>query len=209
VPTITLVLVDDHKIIRDGLRVLLERDQRASIVGEAADGRRGVELVLALKPRVAVIDMAMPEMNGVSAALALRNAGYGGGIVMLSSHDERRIVASALEAGVDAFVHKDVAFEELSEAILAAACREPYISPRLRSGDGEGGLERVDQLLTPREREVVQMLAEGYSVKEIGFRLALSPKTIESHRTNLMGKLGVDNLADLTRIAVREGLAKM
>ena len=205
----TIIIVDDHKIIRDGLRVLLERDPAQQVVGEAADGRAGVDLVLKLKPDVVIMDMAMPELNGIEATRQLRAAGYVGGVVMLSSHNERRFVIQARAAGADAYVHKEYAFEQVRTALAAAVRRESYLSPDLAAQQDDGRLTGVADRLTAREREVLQMLAEGQSVKEIAYRFDISPKTIETHRMNLMTKLQVDNLADLTRLAVREGLAKM
>jgi len=204
-----IIIVDDHKIIRDGLRVLLERDPTFKVIGEAADGRAGVEITLRLKPEVVVMDLAMPELNGIEACRQLRAAGFAGGIAMLSSHDERRFVIQAREAGADAYVHKEFAFEQVRDAILASSRRESYLSPNLAALQDNGSLSSIFDLLTPREREVLQMLAEGHSVKEIAFRFGNSPKTIETHRMHLMTKLRVDNLADLTRLAVREGLARM
>ena len=204
-----IIIIDDHKIIRDGLRVLLERDSSHHVVGEAADGRTGMELVLKLRPDVVIIDLAMPELNGIEATRQLRADGFVGGIAMLSSHNERRYVIQAREAGVDAYVHKEFAFGEVCTAIAAAARRESYLSPDLASQVDDGHLPTVAHDLTPREREVLQMLAEGQSVKDIAYRLGLSPKTIETHRASLMLKLKVKNLADLTRLAVREGFAQM
>ncbi|PAW65018.1 MAG: hypothetical protein B9S34_11570 [Opitutia bacterium Tous-C1TDCM] len=205
-----LVIVDDHKIIRDGLRVLIQRESDLEVVGEAADGRAGVAETLRLRPGVVLLDMAMPELNGIEAARQLRAKGFAGGIVMLSMHSERRTVIQARTAGVDAYVLKEYAFEQVRAAIDAAARRETWFSPQLSdplSGDEE--LPSIDRLLTPREREVLQMLAEGRGAKEIAFRLGISPRTVEVHRANMMGKLKVDNVVDLTRIAVREGLATL
>ena len=211
-----IIIVDDHKIIRDGLRVLLERDAAQQVVGEAADGRAGVDLVLKLKPDVVIMDMAMPELNGIEASRQLRAAGYVGGVVMLSSHNERRFVIQAREAGADAYVHKEYAFEQVRTAIAAAVRRESYLSPDLAAQQDDGRLTGVADRLTARERprtrgapDARRMLAEGQSVKEIACHFDISPKTIETHRMNLMTKLQVDNLADLTRLAVLEGLAKM
>lgn len=208
--TMRIIIVDDHQIMRDGLRSLLERDGVVQVVGEAANGRAGVERAMALVPDVVIMDLAMPELNGIGATQQLRAAGFAGGIVMLSSHDERRFVIQARDAGVDAYVHKDFAFEEVRAALDAAKRRDVFVSPKFaRMAEEEGGLCEIAERLTPREREVLQMLAEGHSVKEIAFRFENSPKTIETHRMNLMAKLEVHNLADLTRLAVREGWVKI
>jgi DNA-binding NarL/FixJ family response regulator len=206
---IRTVIIDDHKIIRDGLRVLIEREPDLRVVGEAANGREGLQMVLEMKPDLVIVDMAMPELNGIEAVRQMRKEGLACGIVMLSMHNERRFVVEAREAGVDAYVHKEYAFEQVKQAIAAAIRREPYLSPELSMADMDAPIRRYQELLTPREREVLQLLAEGHSTKEIAFKFNLSPKTIESHRLNLMAKLMVDNLADLTRLAVREGMAKM
>lgn len=208
-PRMRIIIVDDHKIIRDGLRVLLERHPAFQVVGEAADGRAGVELVNRLGPDVVIMDMAMPELNGIEATRQLRAAGFSGGVVMLSSHNERRFVVQAQAAGVDGYVHKEFAFEQVVDALMAAMRREIFLSPHIVDDGEPAPLKSYADLLSPREREVVQMLAEGQSVKEIAFRLELSPKTVETHRSHVMDKLQVDNLADLTRRAVREGLAQM
>ncbi len=206
---ISLVIVDDHKIIRDGLRVLIQREKEMEVIGEAADGREAINTVLSLRPDVVLMDMTMPELNGIEAARQLRAQGYSGGIAMLSMHSERRYVLRARDAGVDSYVLKEHAFEQLKEAVAAAVRREVWLSPQLRTVDMQAPLPSVIEVLTPREREVLQMLAEGRASKEIAFQLGLSPKTVDVHRANLMAKLRVDNLADLTRLAVREGMAKI
>ncbi len=203
-----IIIVDDHKIICDSLTVLLERNPAFKVVGTAPDGHTGVELVLQLRPDVVILDIEMPLLNGIEAARQLRAAGFVGGIAMLSSHDERRFVAQAVEAGVDAYVLKHNAFDEVVDAIEAAGCRKFFLSPSLMGLLDEGGISGISDLLTAREREVLQRLAEGHNVKDIAFNFGLSPKTVEAHRANLMAKLKVDNLADLTRLALREGLAK-
>ncbi len=203
-----IIIVDDHKIICDSLKVLLERDPAIHVVGTAADGRAGVELTLRLRPDVVIMDIEMPLLNGVEATRQLRAAKFEGGIAMLSSHDERRFVAQAIEAGIDAYMLKENAFDEVRDAIAAAGRREFFLSPNLAALRGPGGFHRVTELLTSREREVFQLLAEGHTTKEIAGRFSLSPKTIEAHRVNLMTKLKVDNLAELTRLALREGIAK-
>lgn len=209
VKELTLFFADDHKIVRDGLRVLTEREKGCRVIGEAADGRALVESVLKLRPDVVVTDMAMSELNGIEAVRQLRAAGYRGVIVMLSMHDERRLISQALEAGVNAYVHKDHAFEQILAAIAAARRGEVWLSPQLASLVEGGQMQTLSELLTMREREVLHLFAEGHGTKEIAFRLHLSPKTIEVHRLNLFAKLKVNNVIELTRIAIKEGLVHL
>jgi DNA-binding NarL/FixJ family response regulator len=179
------------------------------VIGEAADGRALVEGVLELRPDVVVTDMAMSELNGIEAVRQLRAGGYRGVIVMLSMHDERRLISQALEAGVNAYVHKDHAFEQILAAIAAARRGEIWLSPQLANLLEGGQLQTLSELLTMREREVLHLFAEGHGTKEIAFRLHLSPKTIEVHRLNLFAKLKVNNVIELTRIAIKEGLVHL
>lgn len=207
---LTLVLVDDHDIMREGLRGLLSREPGWQVIGEAADGRSGMQVVLELRPQVLITDHTMPELNGIDAVRQLREAGYTGGVVMLSMHHEAKFVRAAQAAGVDAYVLKDQAFAQVRAAVQSAARREPYLSPQIElpAHAEPAGPMGVDSL-TPREREVLQLLAEGHSTKDVAFRLDLSPKTIETHRANLMAKLKIDNVAGLTRMAISEGLTPM
>lgn len=203
---LTLFIADDHKIVRDGLRLLVERQPGMRVVGDVGDGRAMVAGVLAARPDVVLADFAMPELNGVEAVRQLRAAGYSGLVVILSQRDERRYVAEALSAGANGYVLKDHAFEEVVAAIAAARQGRIWLSPQLRSMVRDGGVPTLVELLSPREREVLQLLAEGHPTKEVAFRLQLSPKTVETHRLSLFAKLKVGGVADLVRVAVREGL---
>jgi DNA-binding NarL/FixJ family response regulator len=205
----TIFIADDHKIVRDGLRLMMERAGEFRLVGEAGDGRTMVERVCELQPDVVVTDMAMTELNGVEATRQLRTRGYRGTIVMLSMHDERRHVAEALAAGVNAYVDKDEAFPEILAAIRAALAGKVWLSAGIRKHAEGGHLPTLPQLLSEREREVLQLFAEGKGTKEIADLLGLSPKTIEIHRLNLFAKLKVNNVVDLTRIALKEGMAHL
>ena len=204
----TIVIADDHKIVRDGLRVLLEQGGKFQVVGEAGDGRSLAEKVNELSPDVVVTDMAMGELNGIEAVRQIRGGGYSKAIVMLSSHGERRNISQALEAGVNAYVHKDHAFEQLLEAIAAARRGEIWLSPELRPLMDGGKVATLSDILSPREREVLQLFAEGFGTKEVAGKLNLSPKTVEVHRLNLFSKLKVNNVVDLTRIAIKENLVQ-
>jgi DNA-binding NarL/FixJ family response regulator len=151
----------------------------------------------------------MPELNGLDAIRQIKARGFSGAVVLLSSHDERRFVAEALEIGVLAYVHKDDAFDRLIEAVQAALRGERWLSPRLAgSSDGASG-QTLSHLLSPREREVLQLLAEGHNTKEAAGKLGISAKTIEYHRLSLFAKLRAKGIADLVRIAVKEGLVEL
>jgi DNA-binding NarL/FixJ family response regulator len=201
----TVFIADDHQIVRDGLRHMMERSGEFRVVGDAGDGRTLVERVTALQPEVVVTDMAMVELNGVEATRQLRALGYRGVIVMLSMHDERRCVAEALAAGVNAYVKKDDAFAEVVAAIKAARAGKIWLSGDIEKHLEGTRLPTLSELLSDREREVLQLFAEGQGTKEIAATLSLSPKTVEIHRLNLFSKLKVNNVVDLTRIALKEG----
>ena len=205
----TLFIADDHKIIRDGLRVLIERGGRFRVVGEAANGRELVAGALASHPTVVITDLAMGELNGIDATRQLRSAGYRGVIVMLSMHDERRHISMALEAGVNAYVHKDHAFEQISDAIEAGMQGKTWLSPELPSVDSGRRVPTLLEILSMREREVLQLLAEGHGTKEAAALLHISSKTVEVHRLSLFSKLKVNNVIELTRIAIKEGLVHL
>ena len=206
---LTVFIADDHKIVRDGLRHMMERSGEFRVVGDAGDGRTLVERVSATHPDVVVTDMAMVELNGVEATRQLRARGYRGIIVMLSMHDERRYIADALAAGINAYVEKDDAFAEIVAAIKAARAGKTWLSQRIAKQLDGTHLPTLPELLSDREREVLQLFAEGKGTKEIADTLRLSPKTIEIHRLNLFAKLKVNNVVDLTRIALKEGLAHL
>ncbi len=205
----TVFIADDHQIVRDGLRALVERAPGLRVIGEAADGRALVEGVRALHPAIVITDLAMGELNGVDATRQLRAGGFRGPIIMLSMHDERRHLAQALGAGVNAYVHKAHAFEQLLEAIGAAQHGRIWLSPQLAALAEEGRVATLLELLSMREREVLQLLAQGRGTKEVAAQLLLSPKTIEVHRLNLYAKLRVNNVIELARIAFREGLVQL
>ena len=202
-----LIIIDDHKIIRDALRALMGNTDGMSVIGEASDGRAGVELVLEKKPDVVLMDMGLPLLNGMEATRQLRERGYRRGIVMISMHAERHLVRGTREAGADAYVLKEYAFDQLPLAIAAASRREAYFSPQL--GELDGDVAWLTGSLTPREREVLQMFAEGSTAKQISFTLQISSQTVNVHRANLQRKLMAGTLADLTRIALREGIAQL
>lgn len=210
-----IVLADDHKILRDGLRPLLEADGH-TIVGEADSGRAAVELVQRLEPDLIIMDLSMPDMNGLEATRRIRMDNRLVKILALSMHSDRRFVADMFTAGASGYLLKDCAFDELGKAIDAVFLGQAYVSPLLHNElvsdyvrKLQGCYEFDDMNLTPRERQVLMFLAQGQTTKEIAADLSLSKKTVETHRLNLMEKLGAQTVADLIKYALREGITKL
>ena len=212
--SIRVLLADDHVLIRGGLRLLVEAESDLSVAGEAGDGREAIELARTLRPDVSVLDVAMPNLNGIEAARQITTENPSAGVVMLSMHRDESYVLRALKAGARGYILKDSREGELVAAIRAVADGKAYFSPevsRLLIADymrqlQHRGIEDSYELLTPREREVFQMLSEGKSNKDIATLLNLSLYTVETHRGNLMQKLNLRSLAELILYAVRKGL---
>lgn len=206
-----VLLADDHPVLRQGLRKLLEQEAWIEVVAEAGDGHEVVALAEELVPDVIVMDIGLPGLNGIDASRRIIEAHPDIKIIALSIHTSSRMVTEMLKAGASAYVFKMAAFEEVVRAIRAVGQGKRYLSPgaagaavdALVSGPAEPS---AFSTLTPRQREILQLLAEGSSSKQIAFDLGISPKTVDVHRKNLMDKLGLDSLADLTRYAIREGL---
>ena len=211
---IRILLADDHNIMRRGLRLLLERQPEFEVVGEAADGRQAVEAVEATKPDVAVLDIAMPNMSGIEAAQRVRALLPQAAIIILSMHSDEGYVLRALKAGAKGYLLKDSAENDLIEAIKAVSEGKAFFSPEISKILVEDyvrdmrkrGAEDSYELLTSREREILQLLAEGKSNKDIATSLNLSLYTVETHRRNLQDKLNLHSVAELILYAVRKGL---
>jgi DNA-binding NarL/FixJ family response regulator len=213
---IRILLAEDHKIVREGLRFILAMEQDIDVIAEAGNGRMAVQLAIEVEPDVAVIDIAMPEMNGIEATRRILCEKPGIKVLALSMHSARRFVAEALSAGAKGYLLKDCASEELVRAIRTVAANETYLSPKVADLIVKDYMKRLPDsqlpactLLSNREREVLQLIAEGHSTKEIAFTLEVSIKTIETHRLQIMKKLNLHSVAELTRFAIREGLTPL
>jgi len=210
---ITIVLVDDHRIVREGLHALLEAEADFDVIGEAGDGLSALELVRKLNPNVLVLDLMMPGLNGLEVARQLSKQTPLTKIIILSMYDDEGFVLEALSNGVSAYVLKDAGSPDLVQAIREVKDGHRYLSPTLTDRAIEvyeqmtkaGTMDKYDTLTT-REREVLQLSAEGHTNSEIANRLGISVRTAETHRSKLMHKLGVHSQADLTRYALRRGI---
>lgn len=208
---IRVVLADDHALVRDGLRAVLSREPDLQVVGEAADGREALRVVETAKPDVAVLDLSMPLLNGLDAARQLAARDQAPRTVLITMHAEDRYVLDALRAGVRGYVLKKQAAADLVRAIHEVVAGRVYLSPGVGAAVAHAirtGGALPDERLTPREREVLQLVAEGKTTKEIAAILHVSVKTADTHRTRLMQKLDIHDIAGLTRYAVRLGLVQ-
>jgi len=207
---IRVLLADDHAVVRDGIKVLLEQSADISVVGKAADGREAVRLAQQLKPDVVVMDIAMRDLNGIDAARLVRKKCPATRVVMLSMHSNSEHVYRAFEAGASGFVLKDSAGEEVALAVRAAHAGRRYFSRALEALDlnppSRGGRASPLDSLSARERQVLQLVVEGRSSAEIAAAIHLSPKTVETYRGRLMAKLGVRDVPALVRFAIEHGL---
>jgi DNA-binding NarL/FixJ family response regulator len=211
-----ILICDDHKIFREGLRALLEKQPGVKVVGGARDGIEAVKLTRELSPDIVIMDISMPGLNGIEAARKLAKVKKSARVIALSMHNDRKYVTEIIKAGARAYLLKDSAFEELMDAIRAVSCGRFFLSAGITNivlDDYIKGPSRDPHsaftLLSAREREVLQLLAEGLRTKEISLKLALSVKTVETHRKKIMEKLGISSIAGLTRYAVKEGLVSL
>ena len=211
-----ILLVDDHQMMRDGLRAVLERESDLHVSGEAADGRAALELCATLHPDVVVMDIGMPGLNGIEATRQVTTHHPRTRVVALSMNADRRYVHAMFEAGAWAYLVKSSASEELIRAIRAVAHDEKYVSPTVASAVldafvvGPKASHRDPRSdLSPREREVLQLLAEGLTSKEIANKLDLAVSTIETHRKQIMAKLELRSVAELTKFAIRTGITTL
>jgi DNA-binding NarL/FixJ family response regulator len=206
-----ILLADDHTVVRDGLRMVLEAAPDLEVVAEASDGAEAVELALSEQVHLAVLDLSMPRMTGLQAAHELSRRQPELRVLILSMHDNEQYFFEALKSGASGYVLKTVANRDLIEACRAAMRGEPFIYPAAVRAIVRDYLDRgspPEELLTPRELEVVKLIAEGLTSDEVAEQLSISSKTVDRHRANLLEKLGMRNRVELTRYAIRRGLVE-
>jgi DNA-binding NarL/FixJ family response regulator len=214
--SVSVLIADDHPIFRQGLRGLLEKEPDLEVVGEAGDGLTTVALAEKLQPDVVVMDLNMPQLNGIEATRRIVELGQNTRVLVLSMEADRRFIVDAFEAGAAGYVLKDVFFKELGTAIRTVCRGERYIEPKVQELIVKDYLQRIPEALplthtslTPRERELLQAIADGKNTKELAAEFGISVKTVEVHRLNIMKKLAVNSLAELVKYAVREGLTSL
>ena len=213
---VTILLADDHEIVREGLRSLLANEPSFSVVGEAGDGRVAVEQTALLRPQVVVIDVCMPELNGVDATSQIKAQVPEVKVIALSMHSQKCLVKRMIQAGAMGYLLKDCAAKDLVAAIHSVMANRFYFSPAIalavcgETTDGApAGCRSEAAELNPQQRELLQLLAEGKNTKEIAERLELSPKTVDLYRRRLMKKLQLWSIAELTKFAIREGITSL
>ena len=214
--SIRIILADDHKIVREGLRALIEKNPGFEVVAEAEDGRTTVKLTKELSPDIVIMDIAMPDMNGIEATRRIIEQVPNVKVIALSMHSDIRFVVEMLKAGASGYLLKDCASEELTNAIRAVTRNRTYLSPELADTvikDYSRLISKEDlssfSLLTNREREALQLLSEGKTTREIATLLKISVKTVETYRQKIMDKLDIHSIAELTKYAIREGLTSL
>jgi len=211
-----IIIVDDHGIVREGLKSLLQNQSDMEVVGEGEDGQIAAKLTEQLSPDMVIMDMSMPNLNGIEATRLILQNSPNTKVVILSMHSDRHIVKETLEAGASAYVLKSNLFDEMLRALETVAKGGRYLSPRITDvviddyvGKSVEGESAGTLKLTSRERQIVQLVAEGKTIKEIASILYISPKTADSNRRQIMNKLGFSSVAELTKYAVREGLTSL
>lgn len=214
--TVRILIADDHQIMREGLLKLLADEKGLCVVGQAANGREAVRMAEELAPDVIIMDVSMPDLNGIEAARQIRDRCPRIRVIALSMYSDKRFVTGMFKAGVAGYLLKDSAFTELAGAVRAVHSEGSYISPKIAGVVLEDYVNHLSQervavpeALTPREIEVLQLIAEGVSTKDIAARLFVSAKTVETHRRQIMTKINVKSIAELTKYAIREGLTSL
>jgi DNA-binding NarL/FixJ family response regulator len=207
-----VLLADDHRLVRKGFRSLLDKIPSVHVVAEASDGREALDLIGKLRPQIALLDIAMPNLNGLEALIRIVKEFPETRVIILSMHSNEEYIIKALHSGALGYVLKDAAVGELKLAIQTVARNKVFLGSSISGGNVRHYLERPDDAekplaqLTPRQREILQLIAEGKSTKEIGYMLQISPKTVDAHRAQIMERLNIRDLAGLVRYAIRSGM---
>ncbi len=212
----TILLVDDHKLFRDGLRSMLDSQSHFTVIGEAGDGQSAIKLARELQPEIVLMDITMPDLNGIEAARRITAETPSTKVIILSMHSDRRYIIEALKSGARGYLLKDSALEEVVSAIDDCRADKVFLSSKISDfvindyiNIAKTGETSAFTVLSAREREVLQMLAEGKTTKEIAAQLVVSVKTIETYRKQIMDKLDLHSIAELTKYAIREGLTQL
>jgi DNA-binding NarL/FixJ family response regulator len=211
--SIRIILAEDHKITREGLFNMLKDQPGMEVVGEAGNGREAIQLVRELSPDLVIMDVTMPGLNGIDATRIIISSSRNVRVIALSMYSDKQFVQGMMQAGASGYLLKDCAFNELVQAVRAVIKGDTYLSPGIAGIVVEDYISRLSKsassacsVLTKREREVLQLISEGESTRHIAAKLAISIKTVETHRRQMMGKIGIRTVAGLTKYAIREGL---
>ncbi len=214
--SIKIIVVDEHKILREGLSSLINKQPNMKTIGEATDGREAIEAVKKLSPDLVLMDVTMPNLNGIEATRKIKSKNPDIEVIALSLHSDRRFVLGMIDAGASGYLLKECAFDELVRAINTVMDGKKYLSPEISdilieeyTMKNSNDKSTIYSKLTPREREVLQQIAEGKSTKEIAKNFSISIKTVETHRQHIKKKLKATSIAKLTKIAIREGLTSL
>ncbi len=213
---IKILLADDHRLLSEGLRQLLEKHKDIEVAGIATDGMEAVEMALKLEPTIVLMDVSMPKLNGIEAVRRILAEKPKIKVIMLSMHLDRRYITEALKTGAQGYVLKDAEFQDVAEAISTVMSGEIYLSQKIREIVIHDYVQKIKEAenspfseLSAREREVLQLLTEGKTTKEIAGLLFVSVKTVESHRKQIMDKLKIHSIAELTKYAIRHGITQL
>ncbi|MBN2347067.1 MAG: response regulator transcription factor [Candidatus Aminicenantes bacterium] len=211
--SVKILIADDHKIMRDGLRLMFEREPDLEVVAEAKNGREAVRLAERLRPDILIMDISMEDLNGMDATRMVLAKGQGTRVIALSMHADKRFVAGMFEAGAVAYLLKDCAYEELLQAVRQVMAGRTYLCTMISGVVIRDYIQRMrrgeSSLLSPREKEILQLLAEGGTTKRIADQLGVSVKTVETHRQHIMDKLNIFSIAELTKYAIKEGITSL
>ena len=211
--SLKIIIADDHKIMRDGLRNMLEKEPGMEVIADAKNGREAVRLAEQLRPDILIMDISMDDLNGMDATRSIIAKGLGTKVVALSMHADQRFVAGMFEAGAMAYLLKDCAYDELLQAIRQVMSGRTYLCSMISGVVIRDYIQRMRKnepsLLSPREKEILQLLAEGSTTKRIADQLNVSVKTVETHRQHIMDKLNIFSIAELTKYAIKEGITSI